>query len=303
VTRAGRHIAREEGGFTLIELIVTIAITTVIFGATLTALGAFTNASKADTLRAEMQDHARTALDRLARGLRNVTAPQTKAPGALDQAGAYSITFDTIDTQQTAGGANTTNAMRVRYCLSDKEPSNEIVYRQDKRWTTAEPPALPTSTECPDSIAGDWDNTVVAATNVVNRIGGQTRPLFTYAATTTPQIVTVQANLFIDLNPNVQPSESQLTTAVSLRNANRPPIVSFTATQINGHVLLNGSESRDPEGLALSYKWTDNSAVLPSASQQYETEELTSKSTHTFTLEVTDPAGLSSSTSQTVTIK
>jgi prepilin-type N-terminal cleavage/methylation domain-containing protein len=309
VKREVRCSSREEGfsrreeGFTLIELIVTMAITTVIFGATLTALGAFTNGSKADTLRAEMQDHARTALDRMARSLRNVTAPQTKSPGALDQAGPYAITFDTIDTLKTAGGSNATNAMRVRYCLSDKNPSNEILYRQEKHWTTAEPPAVPTATECPDASAADWDNTLTVATNVTNRIGGlTTRPVFTYAATTTPQIVTVEASLFIDLNPNVQPAESQLTTAVSLRNANRPPVVSFTATQINGYVLLNGSESRDPEGLALSYKWTDNAAVLPSTSEQYETVKLTKGSTHTFTLEVSDPAGLSSSTSQVVTI-
>ena len=60
------------------------------------------------------------------------------------------------------------------------------------------------------------------------------------------------------------------------------PLFFVTATQINGYVLLNGSESRDPEGLALSYKWTDNGSVLPSTSEQYETEALKPKSTHTF---------------------
>jgi type II secretory pathway pseudopilin PulG len=302
VSRA-KVLCRSEGGFTLVELIVTVALTTIIFGATVTALAAFNHGNSNDIKRAEMQDRARNTLDRMARALRNVTAPQTKSPGALDQASAYAITFDTVDTQQIAGGSNATNAMRVRYCLNDTTPSSEIVYRQEKRWKTAEPPAVPTSTECPDVTAGDWDNTVVAATNVTNRVGGQERPLFTYAATTTPQIVTVEASLYIDLNPNLQPAESQLTTAVSLRNANRPPIVSFTATQINGHVLLNGSESRDPEGLALSYKWTDNGTVLSSTSESYETAELTKGSSHTFTLEVSDPAGLSSSTSQAVTIK
>jgi Tfp pilus assembly protein PilE len=293
---------RREDGFTLVELLVTVALTMVIFGATLTALAAFGNGSRVDTLRAEMQENARTALDRLAHGLRNVTAPSTKSPGALDQASEYSIAFDTIDTQQTAGGANTTNAMRVRYCLNDTEPSNEILYQQVKRWTTAEPPPVPTATTCPDNSAGDWDGSTRLVSNVVNRYGAKTRAVFIYSATTTPQIVTVEANLWMDLNPSAAPNETQLTTAVSLRNANRPPVVSFSTTQINGHVLLNASESRDPEGLALSYKWLDGSTVLPSTSEQYETEELKKGSTHTFTLEVTDPGGLKSSESQTVTI-
>jgi prepilin-type N-terminal cleavage/methylation domain-containing protein len=293
---------RREDGFTLIEVVVTMAVTLVVFGATLTALGAFANGSRNDTLRAEMQERARNALDRIARGLRNVTAPTAKSPGALDQASEYSITFDTIDGTKVAGSLNATNAMRVRYCLSDANPANEALYQQVQRWKTAGPPAVPAATACPDTTAGDWEETSKIVTNVVNRLGGQPRPVFVYSATTTPQIVTVEANLFVDLKPNAQPNETQLTTAVSLRNANRPPIVSFSATQINGHVLLNGSESRDPEGLSLTYKWLDGSTTLASTAQTYETPALVKGSTHTFTLEVTDPAGLASSTTQTVTI-
>jgi prepilin-type N-terminal cleavage/methylation domain-containing protein len=293
---------RREHGFTLIEVLVTLVLTSVIFGATVAALGAFGRANAADTKRNEVQDRARTALDRIAHGLRNVTAPSTKSAGALDQASAYSIAFDTIDPTQTAGGQNATNAMRVRYCLNDSNPENETLYQQVKRWTTAQPPAVPSSTECPDSNTGDWDATSKVATNVTNRLGGQDRQLFVYSTTETPQIVTVEAHLYLDANPNAQPGESQLTTAASLRNANRPPIVSFTATQKNGHVLLNASESRDPEGLALTYKWLDGTKALSSTAELYETSELTKGSTHTFTLEVTDPGGLTASTSQTVTI-
>jgi Tfp pilus assembly protein PilE len=294
---------RRNDGFTLVELLVTMAVTMVIFGATLTALGAFSTQSNIDTLRAEMQETARAALDRIARGLRNTTAPSTKSAGALDQAGKYSIAFDTIDSQKINGGGNTTNAMRVRYCLSDVNPENEVLYQQVKRWTTAEPPAVPTSKACPDTNTSDWDSYSQIATNIVNRFGGQIRPVFVYSATETPQIVTVEMNLWIDLNPNSAPNETQLTTAVSLRNANRPPVVSFTATQINGHVYLNGSESHDPEGLALTYKWYDGNTVLPSFSEQYETEAFAKGSTHTFKLEVTDPGGLTSvSEPQTVTI-
>jgi prepilin-type N-terminal cleavage/methylation domain-containing protein len=293
---------KREDGFTLVELLVTMVVTTIVFGATVAALANFQHANKADTLRNEVQDRARNTLDRLARGLRNVTARTSTSPGALEQASAYSIAFDTVDPFKVAGGENKSNEVRVRYCLNDSNSENEIVYRQEQRWTTAEPPTLPGSTECPDLSAGDWETTSKAATNATNRIGGQDRALFTYATTETPQIVTVEANLYLDLAPGKKPGETQLTTAVSLRNANRPPIVSFTPTQKGLRVLLNASESRDPEGLALTYKWLENSKTLPSTAEFYETGELEKGATYTFTLEVTDPSGLKSSTSQAVTI-
>ncbi len=292
---------KREHGFSLVEVLVTMVVTSVIFGATVTALAAFQRSNQADTLRNEVQDRARNTLDRLARGLRNVTAPKSTSAGALDQASESSITFDTIDPIKVAGGQNATNAMRVRYCLNTSNPENEVVYRQEQRWETATPPAVPSSTECPDTNAGDWEATSKAATNITNHIGGQERPLFTYSTTETPQIVTVEASLYVDLKPNAQPGETQLTTAVSLRNANRPPIVTFTATPKGRHVLLNASESRDPEGLALTYKWRDGEKTLPSTANLYETGELTT-GTHTFTLEVADPGGLTSSSTQTVTI-
>jgi Tfp pilus assembly protein PilV len=294
---------RGEHGLTLVEALLALVLTVVVFGAALTALIAFQHNTTNGVLRNEAQDHARNALDRLARGLRSVAAPTKKFSGALEEAAPYSITFQTIDSQKTAGGSNATNAMRVRYCLNDSTPTNEVLWQQTVRWTTVEGPTLVSSSECPDRTAGRWEASTRLASNITNRIGGQSRAAFTYSAGSTPQIVSVESKLYIDLKPGSQPGESELTTATSLRNANRPPIVSFTATKINGknRVLLNGSESRDPEGLALTYKWKEGSSVLPSTAQQYETEEL-SPGSHTFTLEVSDPGGLTSSTSQTVSI-
>jgi len=295
-------MTREEG-FTLVELIVTLAVTLVVFAATLTALGAFSRGNQTNILRAEMQERARNALDRIARGLRNVTAQSAEFPGALEQASAYSIAFITVDPRHVgANGENKSDSMRVRYCLSDSNPESEILYQQVRRWESAKPPALPTSIACPDTAAGDWEETGKLATNLVNRIGGQPRPLFLYSTTSTPQIVNVEANLYLNLNPKFPVHEAQLTTAVSLRNANRPPIVSFTATQVNSHVYLNGSESRDPEGLSLTYKWFQDGKALPSTSETYETGVL-EKGAHTFKLEVTDPGALTSSASETVTVK
>src|SRR5437870_7280463 len=244
----GMMNVRDEQGFTLVEVLVAVVMTVVVFGAALTALIGFQHNTTNGILRNEAQDHARNALDRIARGLRSVAAPTTKFSGALEEAVPYSVTFQTIDPEKTAGGSNTTNAMRVRYCLNDSTSTNEVLWQQVKRWTTAEAPALVSSSECPDNTAGRWDSSYKLASNVTNRVDGQNRAAFTYSAGSTPQIVAVESKLYIDLKPGSQPGESELTTATSLRNANRPPIVSFTATKINGHVLLNGSESRDPEG-------------------------------------------------------
>lgn len=301
--------ARVEDGFTLIELLVTMTITVIIFGATLAVLDVFQNDNRFQQLRNETQDNARNSMDRLARELRNVAAPSTKAAGALELAESYSLTFETIDATPKAGTSeNRTNAMRVRYCLNNSNPSNEVLWKQVRRWTSETTPPVPTATACPDLSAGDWESSSQLVQHVTNRIGGQNRPLFAYGppgATLVAQITTVAPTLFLDLNPGARPGESQLTSAISLRNENRPPTAAFTAVQggtLGRHVLLNASESVDPDGLALSYKWWDGASLLSTTAEQYETLPLEAGSKHTFKLEVTDPGGLKSSTEKAVTI-
>jgi type II secretory pathway pseudopilin PulG len=299
---------RQQDGFSLIEVLVTMVVTIIVFGATLAVLEVFQrDNSSAQTLN-ETQDNARNAIDRLARDLRNVAAPSSSSAGALEQAEPYALTFQTIDSSQVAGGSNRTNAMRVRYCLNDSNPSNEILWRQVKRWKTESAPSLPSATACPDLSGSDWDSSSQLVQHVTNGIGGQNRALFVYgppSATLVSQIISVEPTLFIDLNPGRLPGETQLTTTVSLRNENRQPTAAFTAVQLGAerHVLLNASESTDPDGLALNYKWWDGATVIPSTAQQYETGPLTLGSKHTFKLEVTDPGGLSSTKEETVTIK
>jgi prepilin-type N-terminal cleavage/methylation domain-containing protein len=299
---------RSEGGFTLVELLVTMLITSIIFGATLSVLDIFQKNNRLDQLRAETQDNARNTMDRMARELRNVAAPSTEAAGALEQAESYSLTFQTIDSSSTAPGENATDDMRVRYCLADASPTNEILYKQVRRWKTAAVPTLPSTSACPDTNTSDYESTSRLVEHVVNRIGGQNRVLFTYgpsSATTVAGIVSVEPTLYIDSNPGSRPGESQLTSSIALRNQNRPPAAAFTAIQqgTTRVVELNASESVDPDGLALTYKWWDNGTKLNTTAQQYKTEEEAEKSKHVFKLEVTDPGGLKSETSRELTIK
>ncbi|MCW3069046.1 MAG: hypothetical protein JWL67_1671 [Solirubrobacterales bacterium] len=303
--------AGEQHGFTLVEVLVSMALAAIVFGATLTSLDFFQSNNRFDLLRNEAQDNARNTMDRLARELRNVAAPKAEPelPGALERAEPYSIVFQTID--PTGASKSPTGAMRVRYCLNDSTPSNEVLWRQIRRWEGSKAPEIPSSTTCPDLTVKAWDSSSQAVKYITNRNGGQTRKLFEYGPTgwsETAQIVIVEPTIYLDVNPTqARPGESQLTSSISLRNSNRQPIASFTATEVNGHVLLNASVSTDPDGLALSYTWsegaTEGATALPSTAQQYETPLLVSKSKHTFWLKVADPGGLNASTKQEITLK
>lgn len=299
---------RDERGFTLIELLVAMAITTVVFGSTLSVLDVFQNNNRFDQLRNENQDTARTALDHLSRQLRNIVARTTSTgavPGALEQAEEYAVTFQTIDTTKAKSGSNAVNAMRVRYCLDDSNPENEILWEEIRRWETAEAPNVPSSTSCPDRTSGDWNTLTQVVQYVTNRNGGKTRKLFIYSAQETPEILSVNADLFININPTqTRPGDSELTSGVSLRNANRRPVAEFTVTEEgNYQVRLNASASYDPDGLSLTYRWWDNGEELLTTSQQYVTPARSFKSKHIFKLEVTNPGGLTAYAEKELTIK
>lgn len=100
---------------------------------------------------------------------------------------------------------------------------------------------------------------------------------------------------------------SSASTVVTVND--QPPVARVGANQTveatgpNGAtVRLDGSASSDPDGDALTYAWTDENgnAVGTPMAITYVTVPL---GTHTFTLRVTDPAGLSSSVNTQVTVR
>jgi hypothetical protein len=189
----------------------------------------------------------------MARDLRNLASPIKESPDAVDRAGPQDVMFQS-EGNSIAGGLNARNTERVRYCLS---PQGDL-YRQIQTWTTATPPAPPAETACPGKRAGPpengvWVRTSVVAASVVN---GNSRPIFTYNAATLKDITEVSATLWIDVNPaTVKPPETTLQTSVYLRNQNRKPIAAFSADVVNGTVVLNASESNDPEEKSMTYTW------------------------------------------------
>jgi hypothetical protein len=125
--------------------------------------------------------------------------------------------------------------------------------------------------------------------------------VFTYSAATAPQTASVEVDMFLNFTPKqLHPAETELTTGVGLRNANRPPIAAFTLTRIGKFVRLDASASNDPDGLALTYKWTIDGTQIASTAQVAEVEE--SVASHTYQLEVVDPGNLGEKMTQTVNL-
>jgi prepilin-type N-terminal cleavage/methylation domain-containing protein len=289
-----------ENGFTLVELLVTMVITTIVFGATLSVLDVFQRDNVVDQKRSEVQDNARNAIDQIVRQLRNVAAPSAGSPGALLTTKNYSMIFDTIGTASGyAWGKNTSHTMMVRYCLNNSNPENEVLWMQSLRWSEPPGPTTPAPTTCPD-LSGFWESNRQVVQHVTNRIGGEVRPMFKYSAATAPQTASVEIDMFLDLTPKqAHPGETQLTTGIGLRNANRPPIVAFTVTRISPKfVRLDGSASYDPDGLALTYRWKIDGTPIASTAQVTEVEEPVGS--HTYQLEVVDPGGLGEKKTETV---
>ena len=74
-----------------------------------------------------------------------------------------------------------------------------------------------------------------------------TRPVFGYNATGLQDITEVSATLYVDVNPGKPPTETVLQSAVYLRNQNRKPTALFSVDVVNTAIILNASESTDPE--------------------------------------------------------
>jgi type II secretory pathway component PulJ len=240
----------EESGFTLVELLVTCVLMLVVLGATLTALSSFQSNAETNVRQNDSQDEARRATDQLARDLRNLASPTDEEPLAIKRAEPQDLIVQSVAEVRPAGSLNQRNTQYVRYCYDAAE--REVV-RQRLTWTTATDPPSPGATECSAAGGGGWTITDAAAQDVVNNA----RPLFTYNDTDPFRITEIHTSLYVDVNPGKRPLETSLFTTVFLRNQNRRPIARFSAVRDGTSIVLNGSDSEDPEERALYYEWYD----------------------------------------------
>jgi type II secretory pathway pseudopilin PulG len=278
-----RKLAADERGMTLVEMLMVCILSIIVLGATLSAVETFERNARTNERVNEAQDNARNSLDRMARDLRNLASPIKESPDAVDRAAAQDVMFQS-EGNTIAGGLNARNTERVRYCLS----AQGNLYRQIQTWTTATPPAAPAETTCPgkkSTAGGVWVRTSVVASSIVN---GNDRPIFTYNAAILKDITEVSATLWIDVNPaTVKPPETTLQTSVYLRNQNRKPIAAFSWDAVNGSVVLNASESTDPEEKSMTYTWYFDGSATSGGTGILLTKALT-PGTHTVKLVISD---------------
>jgi hypothetical protein len=199
--------------------------------------------------------------------------------------------FQTVDATKANGSANDRNIKRVRYCLGPSSGGKATLYSQQQTWTAPNPPpTFPSTASCPSSA---WPTQFALSTNVVSREQG--KPIFTYNATESTSVTSVGAELYVDIDPSRSPSATKLSSGVFLRNQNRAPVASFTATYTGTgrRVLLNGSASEDPEGHALEhFDWYRAGSDTKIASGIVAYWEATQAGTYSFELRVRDHAGL-----------
>jgi type II secretory pathway component PulJ len=300
---------RDERGVTLIELLIGMVVTLVIFGATLTVVTAVSRSAQRAEQHNEAQDVARTYMDRLARELRNLASPSIftedyqAQPYAVDSAGPYDLVFRMVDEVRAAGSLNQANVKRVRYCLDATDPSRGKLYQQEQAWTNRasnDPPALPALGACPGP---GWTRTALVSENIVNRVGGQNRPMFVYNSADLQRISQIHADLYVDTTPGEAPVETRLGSGVTLRNQNRVPVARLDVDQSGSRLVLNGSASEDPEGMPLTYQWyldpptpLPNCDLLPKpascVAEGVVADAPLTPGNHRIVLVVKDPAGL-----------
>jgi len=206
------RLARSEGGFALIELLIASALMIVVIGATLDVFSSYHKNSEANQSINDAQDGARNALDQMSRELRDATGSASNA--AIIAATPWELDYQRVDPTSGSGALQF-----VRYCL---DTTTRSLWRQTQPVASGLPP---TGGNCPDA---SWPTRKWLARNVSN---GGFRRVFTYndqnpadVNAATPgltSINSVRINLFLDASRAWSPRERQLATGVYLRNVGR----------------------------------------------------------------------------------
>ncbi|HEY8771177.1 MAG TPA: type II secretion system protein [Thermoleophilaceae bacterium] len=239
---------RDESGFTLTEVLVVSLMMIVVLGAVLGAFESFASSTERNRRLNDVQDSVRVSIDALTRELRNLASPTNELPQAVQRATTTDLVWLSVAGNKPAGSLNVRNARLVRYCQS--AGAVKKLWRQELTWTSATAPSTPSDLTCPGT---GWTSNRVMANYVVNG----TRPIFTYNSATLTDITEVGVALYVDADPGHSPKEVTLQSAVFLRNQNRVPEAVFSATVSGGTIVLNASDSIDPEGRALDFYWYD----------------------------------------------
>lgn len=287
------RLREDAGEISLPGLIVASVMSLCVLGAVLDTFAGAETQGVQITARNENQQAVRQVSDRIAAALRNLASPTDEQPQAIDAAGPLDLVFQDVDPAGPNAGQNVTNVRRERWCVT----TDGALFLQRQTWTTATTPAPPSTTACPGT---GWASTQTLVTGLTNRLGATPRAVFTYDSAALTDISTVHVDMYLDGQVGTGPSEVRLSTGAFLRNQNRRPTASFTATPTPQGIVLNASASQDPEGQSLVYTWLDGTTVVGSGVTT--TYKVTIGTVHNLSVQVQDPAGLTStSAAQAVT--
>ncbi len=135
--------AREESGFTLIELAIAATLSFILFAATLTVLTSLINQRNRVEQQAEVETQARLTVDRMARQLRNLASP------------ADVITSVAVSTQPKSVDRNLSSDLIFKDVAEDRPPARSTARTCAASGTACRPPEPhPASASPPRPRAG-----------------------------------------------------------------------------------------------------------------------------------------------------
>lgn len=248
-----------EGGFTLVEVLLVSALFLVVLTATVMSMASFERLNKRNHETNDQVERTRRAVDRGMRQLRNLASRPVTGEATIHRADPNDFVFQTSDPARTW----------VRYCTQAQPDGSRHL------WSLASPAvAAPTATDCP--ALASWPTRDRVATSVTNQAAGRDVPLFSYGrmctassppgcATAMTSITSVNMQVMLDDNLARDPAEVRVSSGVFLRNQNEKPTALFTAkpSSTSRSVLLNASDSSDPEGRTLRYYWFRTANYTP----------------------------------------
>ena len=168
----------DEAGVGLIELVVAMALSVVVLGATLTVFDGVWSRQRSLDQHGEAQDAARTATDALARDLRGATAasgyggPASLRPEAIERTDAFDLVFKAVADRSTPTAGNPTSLQRVRYCLD----GTTGVLRRQVQAPAAFTPAPPATSGCAATPPAGLTTFAVTTRLVLHPAGGVAAP-------------------------------------------------------------------------------------------------------------------------------
>jgi type II secretory pathway pseudopilin PulG len=290
---------RGERGFMLTELLIACVMTVAVLGAAVGVFAKFANEQSRTEKQGRAEDAARQVLDRITSDLRSAMSDGTSGSQPIE---IYSST-DLVYLAPSASASLTNNPrglVHTRYCLDITNAQNEVLWYQTLGYDSQSRKTPPSSTSCPNSA---YTTQQAVASFIVNQLQSPAKALFTTPTDSSGNVIDVYLRAYVDVDPAKDPAATDLQSSVTLRNLNHPPTAQINCQgTANGHALCDASASVDSDSQSLSFTWKMDGNTVTGTSYNLDQAGLVSKSSHTFTVTVTDSSGVSSSASQTVAL-